>query len=171
MELDDADVPVIVEFNDDRDADLLIEEEGGRSQKRLQSMRGRTARMNKRMLRRLARHGAIKRVHYDRPVETLLGRTSATIGALTVQRQLGLTGAGIGVAVIDSGVTSNHDDLRYARQHGAARREVRRLRGHRRVGLRRLGPRHARGGHHRRQRLRQLRRAHRHGARRRPSSR
>ena len=66
------------------------------------------------MLRQLARRGDVKRVHYDRPVEALLGRTSATIGAITVQRPHGLHGEGIGVAVIDSGVTPNHDDLRYA---------------------------------------------------------
>ena len=114
VEIDDADVPVIVEFNDERNADTLIQAEGGRQGRRLGGMRGRTARMNKRMLRRLARNGAIRRVHYDRPVEALVGRTAAAIGALTVHQRMGYTGAGIGVAVIDSGVTPAHADLRYA---------------------------------------------------------
>ena len=119
---EDSAVPVIVEFNDDKDAEKLIQEEGGRVRGRLRGMRARTTRMNKRMLRRLARHGAIKRVHYDRPVETLLGRTGASTGAYTVHKRLGLTGKGIGVAVIDSGITPSHDDLRYA--NGTAQRVV-----------------------------------------------
>ena len=114
VETDTSEVPVIVEFNDEKDADKLIQEEGGRRGKRLGSMRGHTTRMNKRMLRRLARHGAIKRVHYDRPVEALVGRTAAAIGAMTVHQRMGYTGAGVGVAVIDSGITPAHDDLRYA---------------------------------------------------------
>ena len=37
----------------------------------------------------------------------------STVGARAVQETLGYTGAGIGVAVIDSGITSWHDDLTY----------------------------------------------------------
>ena len=118
VEFDDSEVPVIVEFNDEKDADKLISEEGGRKGKRLGSMRGRTTRMNKRMLRRLARHGAIKRIHIDRPVEAHIARTAATIGAMNVHVQYGYTGAGIGVAVIDSGVTGFHDDLTIANRQG-----------------------------------------------------
>ena len=80
---DDSQVPVIVEFNDETNADELVSTHGGRQGKRLGGMRGRTTRMSKRMLRRLAASDAVKRVHYDRPVEALLGRTAATIGALT----------------------------------------------------------------------------------------
>src|SRR5205823_1134079 len=36
---------------------------------------------------------------------------SVTIGARTAQDTLGYTGAGVGIAIIDSGVTSWHDDL------------------------------------------------------------
>ena len=38
-------------------------------------------------------------------------RTGATIGATFVQDTLGLDGTGVGVAIIDSGVTAWHDDL------------------------------------------------------------
>ena len=38
---------------------------------------------------------------------------AVTVGAREVQHDLGFTGAGIGVAVIDSGVTAWHDDLTY----------------------------------------------------------
>jgi serine protease AprX len=38
-------------------------------------------------------------------------RTGATVGAPAVRQELGLDGSGIGVAVVDSGITSWHDDL------------------------------------------------------------
>ena len=38
-------------------------------------------------------------------------RTAATIGATAVRESLGYDGSGVGVAIIDSGVTSWHDDL------------------------------------------------------------
>src|SRR5207248_10135212 len=38
-------------------------------------------------------------------------RTSLTVGTRAVQQTLGLSGAGVGVAVIDSGITTWHDDL------------------------------------------------------------
>ncbi len=43
-----------------------------------------------------------------------MNRVSVAVGARAAQTAYGLTGAGIGVAVIDSGVTTWHDDLTYA---------------------------------------------------------
>jgi len=63
------------------------------------------------MLKKLGDHGDVFRVHDDRPIGTHNYRTSITVGATTVRDTMGLTGAGIGVAVIDSGITSWHDDL------------------------------------------------------------
>ena len=129
---DDDDLPVIVEFNDDTRRRRARQRP--RRPPRASAcggMRGRTTRMSKRMLRQLARRGDVKRVHYDRPVEALLGRTvdhrrrQDRAAAL-----MGFTGTGIGVAVIDSGVTPNHDDLRYAGSYAAARHQVRGLRRH-----------------------------------------
>jgi serine protease AprX len=59
----------------------------------------------------LASHPSTFRLHYDRPLRTQNYRTAVTVGARTVQETLGYTGAGVGVAVIDSGITSWHDDL------------------------------------------------------------
>ena len=50
-------------------------------------------------------------MHFDRPIKSHNYRTAVTVGARAVQDTLGYTGAGIGVAIIDSGVTSWHDDL------------------------------------------------------------
>ena len=50
-------------------------------------------------------------MHLDRDVTGEIARTAATVGAKNVHAQYGYTGAGIGVAVIDSGITPWHDDL------------------------------------------------------------
>jgi serine protease AprX len=63
------------------------------------------------MLTLFAAHPSIFRIHYDRPAAKFDARTSLTVGSAAVNQSMGLTGAGIGVAVIDSGVTTWHDDL------------------------------------------------------------
>jgi len=45
------------------------------------------------------------------PTDMQLRHSSLTVGTKVVRDTLGLTGAGVGVAVIDSGITSFHDDL------------------------------------------------------------
>ena len=63
------------------------------------------------ILKQLALHPSVFDVHYDRPLHKENYRTALTTGARVVNTQLGLTGAGVGVAVIDSGIASWHDDL------------------------------------------------------------
>jgi serine protease AprX len=63
------------------------------------------------VIKRLEAHPSVFRVHEDRPIAQDNYRTSVTVGATTVRQSLGYTGAGIGVAVIDSGITAWHDDL------------------------------------------------------------
>jgi serine protease AprX len=53
----------------------------------------------------------VGRISLDRRAFGSLERTGSTIGVDAVREQLGYDGAGIAVAVIDSGVTSWHDDL------------------------------------------------------------
>jgi subtilisin family serine protease len=64
-----------------------------------------------RLLNTLAANPAVLRLHYDRPAAKFNYRTSLTVGSKVVRDTLGLTGDGIGVAVIDSGVATFHDDL------------------------------------------------------------
>jgi len=102
---------VIVEFNDDKDGADRIKGAGGRAGRRLKLLKAYAGRMPNALLRRLADDSHVKRVHIDRGVTGEMARTSAAVGALTARLQYGYTGAGIGVAVIDSGITAWHDDL------------------------------------------------------------
>jgi serine protease AprX len=63
------------------------------------------------LLKLFAANPAVFRIHYDRPAAKFDARTSLTVGAAAVNQSMGLTGSGVGVAVIDSGVTTWHDDL------------------------------------------------------------
>jgi serine protease AprX len=63
------------------------------------------------LLKMFAAHPSVAHIHYDRPAAKFDARTSLTVGAAAVNQSMGLTGAGIGIAVIDSGVTTWHDDL------------------------------------------------------------
>ena len=63
------------------------------------------------VLKALAAHPNVARVDDDRPVYAHNYLTGVTVGATTVRQTLGFTGAGVTVAVIDSGVASWHDDL------------------------------------------------------------
>ncbi|MGE3959552.1 MAG: S8 family peptidase [Vicinamibacterales bacterium] len=54
---------------------------------------------------------AVESAHEDRPVWAADYLSTRATGAALVQRALGLTGRGVGVAVLDSGITSWHDDL------------------------------------------------------------
>jgi len=59
----------------------------------------------------LANHPLVAHVSLDRAVAGTMERTSATIGATAVRERFGYDGLGVGVAIIDSGVTPWHDDL------------------------------------------------------------
>ena len=102
---------VIVEFHDDADHSSRFSANGGKSGRRLRLLRARAGRMPNSMLKRLADDPKVKRVHLDRIATGDLARTTATVGALTARLSYGYSGAGVGVAVIDSGITSWHDDF------------------------------------------------------------
>jgi serine protease AprX len=59
----------------------------------------------------LAALSGVRQISLDRRIEGTLERTGATIGSSWVHDTLGLDGSGVGIALIDSGVASWHDDL------------------------------------------------------------
>jgi serine protease AprX len=89
----------------------LIRQAGGRLGRTLPTLKGQVAYVPNAALTALANSTHVKDVLLDRPVESVAERTGATIGATVVRQELGYDGTGIGVAVIDSGVTPWHDDL------------------------------------------------------------
>jgi serine protease AprX len=71
------------------------------------------------MLNTIAADASVDGVSHNRLVFAHNFRTSVTSGTLFVRQLMGLTGAGVGVAVIDSGIATFHDDFtdpRYAQR-------------------------------------------------------
>ena len=62
-------------------------------------------------LRALASNPLVARISLDREIVGVNERTGATVGAAAIREQLGYDGAGIGIAIVDSGITAWHDDL------------------------------------------------------------
>lgn len=102
---------VIIETSDLNAADLLIRSVKGRPGRRLALVHGQVAEIPNAALESLARHAGVNAIRLDRLVRGTMERTSATIGATWVRDSLGFDGSGVGVAIIDSGVTPWHDDL------------------------------------------------------------
>ena len=89
---------------------------GGRKGQRLGIISGQVVELPNGVLRRLADNPCVASIHWDRKIGGEMNRAAVTLGARSVQQQLGFDGAGVGIAVIDSGVISWHDDLSY---HGS----------------------------------------------------
>ena len=78
---------------------------------KLNLINGQVLELPNNVIKKLAANPSVFRLHYDRPTATHNYRTAVTVGARTVQETLGYSGAGVSVAVIDSGITTWHDDL------------------------------------------------------------
>ncbi len=89
----------------------LIQRVAGMSGRRLPLLGGLVAEVPDGALDALAALPGVRSVSLDRPIEGTLERTGATIGSGWVHDTLGFDGTGVGVAIIDSGVTGVHDDL------------------------------------------------------------
>ena len=101
---------VIVQFRGDADV-RAITGRGGRPVRALGRLRAHVAEIANTDLASLASDPRVARVSIDRPAFATLERSGAAIGAALARQELGLTGAGVGVAVIDSGVSGWHNDL------------------------------------------------------------
>jgi serine protease AprX len=89
----------------------LIRLVGGTLQRELPIVNGDAAVVPNAALPTLAASAMVQHIAFDRLVAGAMERTGATVGATTVRQSLGYDGSGVGIAIIDSGVTSWHDDL------------------------------------------------------------
>jgi serine protease AprX len=89
----------------------LIQLLGGTLGRSLPIVNGRAATVPNVSLVTLASNSAVQHVALDRLIVGTMERTGLTTGATAVRQEFGLDGSGVGVAVIDSGITAWHDDL------------------------------------------------------------
>ncbi|MBI4264288.1 MAG: S8 family peptidase [Acidobacteria bacterium] len=101
---------VIVQFRDGADV-RAITDYGGLPGRRLSGGGAQVADVDHTALTRLAADPRVRRVAVDRAAFGTLERTGAAIGAALAREELGFSGEGVGVAIIDSGITTWHDDL------------------------------------------------------------
>jgi len=104
---------VIVMLKKGADASDDVRKLGGNLGRRLPLINGQVVELSNGLLKKLASSSAVESIHVDRALHGHLNRAAVTIGARAVQEDLGFDGAGVGVAIIDSGVSSWHDDLTY----------------------------------------------------------
>jgi serine protease AprX len=88
----------------------LIRVAGGSSGRELRHIGARVVELPNAALLALAGHPLVAQISQDRAIAGAMERTGATVGATVVHRDLGYDGTGVGVAVIDSGISA-HDDL------------------------------------------------------------
>jgi serine protease AprX len=98
------DVPTVI-------AEATLRRLGGTSSRALRVINGHAGELPNGALAALAASPWIERVSEDRLITGTMERTAATVGAAAVRETLGYDGAGIGVAIIDSGITPWHNDL------------------------------------------------------------
>ena len=106
-------IQVIVLLKPGWSADVEVSRLGGMLGRSLNLINGKVVQLPKGQLKKLADYPGVDRIVYDRPTAGEMNRVAVTVGARAVQQTYGYRGAGIGVAVIDSGITTWHDDLTY----------------------------------------------------------
>jgi serine protease AprX len=114
---------VIVEFKGDPDI-RVITGRRGQAGRRMRARQAQVAELDNRSLTEVAADPRVSRIVVDRETFATVDQTGAATGAAAAREQFDVTGAGVGVAVIDSGITAWHDDLYVGRGQGAPNRVV-----------------------------------------------
>jgi serine protease AprX len=102
---------VIIRTVDGHPATRLIEAVNGVAGRYFAWLGGQVAIVPDAALGYLVRRPEVAGISLDRAVRGTMERTTASTGARWVNEQLGVTGSGVGVATIDSGVSPWHEDL------------------------------------------------------------
>lgn len=89
----------------------MIERTGGLAGRHLRLINGQTGYLPDAALTALAKDPGVGHIALDRPVVGAMARTNKTVRATDVRNDLGYDGSGIGVAIIDSGITELNEDL------------------------------------------------------------
>jgi serine protease AprX len=89
----------------------MIQQAGGTSGRQLPLVNGQVATVPNASLPMLASSPLVQHLSLDRVLAGAMERTGRTVAATAIRQELGYDGSGVGVAIIDSGVTSWHDDL------------------------------------------------------------
>ena len=93
--------------------DTDVAKAGGKTGYKFSVISGQLVQLPNGQLRKLANNPCVAAIHYDRKTGGELNYVGIVEGARQVQQLLGYDGAGVGVAIIDSGITGWHDDLTY----------------------------------------------------------
>ena len=97
----------------EQNASQQVRRLGGRLGRRLQLIDGMVVELPNRVIKQLSERSEVLSIHYDRPAAAHVNRAAVAVGARAARSQFGFDGAGVGVAIIDSGITGYHDDLAY----------------------------------------------------------
>ena len=92
-------------------AKTLLKQLGGTTGRALPIINSQVGFLPDRALAALAASPLVDRISSDRLAVGTSDHTAGAIGAASVREAFGLDGAGVGVAVLDSGITRWHDDL------------------------------------------------------------
>jgi len=106
-------VIITIKPGQEANAEKEVRKLGGRLGRRLKLVNGMAVELPNRVIKQISERSEVLSVHFDRPIAGHNNRTSVSVGARAAQQQWGYDGAGIGVAVIDSGISGWHDDLSY----------------------------------------------------------
>jgi serine protease AprX len=106
-------VIITVKPGQEDNAQKEIRRLGGRLGRRLKLIDGMAVELPNRIIKQISDRSEVLSIRVDRPIEAHMNRAAVTVGARAVAQTWGYDGAGIGVAVIDSGITNYHDDLTY----------------------------------------------------------
>ena len=111
---------VIVQFNGDADVRVFGRGVVGRRLDR----GAQVGEVDNIALATVASDPRVHRVMIDRPAFATMERTGQAIGATLARSQYSVSGKGVGVAIIDSGITTWHDDLYRSANGNLSRRVV-----------------------------------------------